>query len=85
MRELIEKLKLGADSTVKWVLEILNERWKAHGKTRGERRHSGIKFRTPRAVTLLREGRDHEGCHHLLESQHSGTGSQRLGTRRTAS
>jgi len=46
-RELIEKLNLGPDSTVKWVQQIMNECWKAHTQARGERRRVGRKFYNP--------------------------------------
>jgi DNA invertase Pin-like site-specific DNA recombinase len=54
-RELIERLNLGPDSTVKWVQRIMNECWKAHTKARGERRRIGRKFYNPwRSHSLAR-------------------------------
>jgi DNA invertase Pin-like site-specific DNA recombinase len=46
-RELIERLHLGPDSTVKWVQQIMNECWKAYAKTRGKRRRAGRRFYNP--------------------------------------
>lgn len=54
-RELIERLKLGPDSTVKWVQQIMNACWKAHTKPRGKRRRTGRRFYDPwRSHSLAR-------------------------------
>ena len=57
-RELIKRLKLGPDSTVKWVQHIMNECWKAHTRADGERRRIGRKIYNPwRGHALARRRR----------------------------
>jgi DNA invertase Pin-like site-specific DNA recombinase len=57
-KQVIEKLKLGPDASLKWVQRIMNDCWKAHNKPKANQRHVGRKFYNPwRSRESLRKSR----------------------------
>ena len=46
-KQVIARLKLGPQATVKWVQSVMNQCWKAYTKARGRRRRAGRRFYYP--------------------------------------
>jgi len=57
-KEVIQKLRLGPDTPLKWVQHIMNDCWKAYAKPKATQRRRGRKFYNPwRSHELLRNPR----------------------------
>jgi DNA invertase Pin-like site-specific DNA recombinase len=57
-KQVIEKLRLGPDTSLKWVQHIMNDCWKAHAKPKANQRRVGRKVYNPwRSDESLRKPR----------------------------